>query len=163
MSWTIHEDELDWTETRRGETRFRRKQLTAATAAERLGASLYELPPGSRSWPFHFHTGNEEAIYALSGTGTVRFTDEEASLEPGTFVSLPAGERGGHRVVNTGTEPLRYLCVSTMRDPDVTVYPESEKLGVFAGAPPGGDADARTVDGYYPLDESVDYWEGEER
>ena len=75
-------------------------------------------------------------------------------------MALPAGPESGHRVVNDGDEPLRYLALSTMRDPDVTVYPDSEKVGVFAGSPPGG-TDERTVHGYYPTDAAVDYWDGE--
>ncbi|WP_435359590.1 cupin domain-containing protein [Haloarchaeobius sp. DFWS5] len=163
MADSIREADGDWEETEHGETYFRRKRLSAATDAEALGASLYELPPGKRSWPFHFHTANEEALYGLAGSGTVRLDDDEIALDPGTFVSLPVGEAGGHRVVNTGAEPLRYLCLSTMREPDVTVYPESEKIGVFAGSPPGGDPSERTVGGYFQRESTVDYWEGEDR
>ena len=50
--------------------------------------------------------------------------------------------------------------VSTMREPDVTVYPDSEKFGVYVGAPPGDDGD-RSLEGYYPMDADVDYWHGE--
>jgi hypothetical protein len=48
-----------------------------------------------------------------------------------------------------------------MEDPDVTVYPDSGKVGVFAGSPPGG-RDERTVEGYYRRADDVDYWDGEE-
>ncbi|WP_267640893.1 cupin domain-containing protein [Haloarchaeobius amylolyticus] len=159
----VNDSECEWTEVTEGETRFRRKQLGAAADAEQLGASLYELPAGNRSWPYHYHTANEEAIYVLAGSGTLRAADGEHPLEAGDFVALPTGEDGAHRVVNTGEEPLRYLCVSTMQEPDVTVYPDSEKIGVFAGSPPGGESGERTVAGYYPSEAAVDYWEGEER
>ena len=43
------------------------------------------------------------------------------------------------------------------RDPDVTVSPDSEKIGVYAGSPPGGEAE-RDVSGYYRRDDDVDYW-----
>jgi uncharacterized cupin superfamily protein len=181
----VNGDELEWSETDRGPTAFRRKQLGRAAGSERLGVSLYELPAGKRSWPYHYHTGNEEGIYVLSGTGTLRVGSEDEwtyhPLRPGDFVALPAGPESAHRVSNTdgegdgrGTDgdgsdategdrpPLRYLALSTMNDPDVTVYPDSGKLGLYAGAAPGGDADERTVDGYYPRDATVDYWEDEE-
>lgn len=157
----VSERELDWTETERGETGFRRKKLAAGTDAERLGCSLYELPPGKRSWPYHYHTANEEAFYVVAGGGLVRGPDGERAIEAGDYVTCPAGEAGGHRVVNDGDEPLRYLSVSTMRDPDVVVYPDSGKLGVFAGAPPGGDEERRDVSGYYRIGDDVDYWDGE--
>ncbi|SEO55371.1 Uncharacterized conserved protein, cupin superfamily [Halogranum amylolyticum] len=156
-----NESDLEWSETDHGETRFRRKKLGAAAGSERLGCSLYELPSGSKSWPYHYHTGNEEALYVLDGEGTLRADDGTHPLRAGDYVALPVGEEGGHRVVNDGEETLRYLAVSTMSEPDVSVYPDSGKLGVFAGSPPGSD-DPRTLQGYYRLDDDVDYWDGEE-
>jgi uncharacterized cupin superfamily protein len=156
----VDEADLDWETTERGETAFRRKRLAAAADGEDVGCSLYELPPGAGSWPYHYHTGNEEALFVLAGAGTLRTESGTTSLSAGDYVALPCGPEGAHRVVNDGEEPLRYLAVSTMRDPDVTVYPDSDKVGVFAGAPPGGQGD-RTVHGYFPRDADVDYWEGE--
>jgi uncharacterized cupin superfamily protein len=156
---TVNEDELDWAEYDHGESAFRRKELSNATDAEQLGCSLYELEPGKRSWPYHYHTANEEAIYVLAGTGTLRGADGERDLTAGEFVALPADESGGHQVVNDGEETLRYLAVSTMEEPDVTIYPEMEKFGVYVGSPPGG-REERPFEGYYPLDADVDYWEG---
>ncbi|SDL97880.1 Cupin domain-containing protein [Halogranum gelatinilyticum] len=156
-----NEADLEWTETHHGETEFRRKRLAAAAGGDRLGCSLYELPAGAKSWPFHYHTGNEEALYVLAGAGTLRLGDGSHPLRAGDYVALPAGETGGHRVINDGDDPLRYLAVSTMGDPDVTVYPDSGKVGVFAGSPPGGDGE-RTVHGYFREDDAVSYWEGEE-
>ncbi|WP_248895686.1 cupin domain-containing protein [Haloplanus halobius] len=156
----VNDADLDWTTVDRGETGFRRKKLAAAAGGERLGCSLYELPPGKQSWPFHYHTGNEEAIYVLSGTGQLRTADGTDPLRGGDYAVFPTGEDGGHRVINDGDDPLRYLAVSTMRDPDVTVYPDSGKIGVYAGSPPGSDAD-RTVSGYFRRDDDVDYWTDE--
>jgi uncharacterized cupin superfamily protein len=153
----VSESDLDWTETEHGETRFRRKRLAATAGGDRLGCSLYELPAGGNSWPYHYHTGNEEAIYVLAGEGRLRTDDGAHALEAGDYVALPVGADGGHRVVNDGTEPLRYLALSTMREPDVTVYPDSGKIGVFAGSAPGSD-EPRDVHGYYRRDDDVDYW-----
>ncbi|MGQ4556424.1 cupin domain-containing protein [Halobellus sp. GM3] len=157
----VNERELEWSETERGETRFRRKKLASETDAAALGASLYELPPESSSWPYHFHVGNEEAVYVLSGTGLLRTPEGESRVRPGDFCAFPADPDGAHRLHNDGEDPLRYLAVSTMRDPDVTVYPDSEKIGVYAGSPPGGEGSDRVVSGYYRRDDDVDYWEGE--
>lgn len=157
----VNADDLDWTTFERAETSFRRKQLGEAADGDQLGCSLYELPPGQGSWPYHYHTGNEEAIFVLSGSGRIRLDDELLSLTEGDYVALPADESGAHRVVNDSDAPLTYLAVSTMTEPDVTVYPDSEKLGVFAGSPPGG-RDDRQVHGYYRRDDDVDYWTDEE-
>lgn len=158
---TVHEDELEWTTTEEGETFFKRKQLGDAAGGDRLGASLYEIPPGRRAWPYHYHTRNEEALYVLSGEGTLRLNGERRDLRAGEYVALPADERGGHRVVNDSDGPIRYLMMSTMDEPDVTVYLDSEKIGIYVGSPPGGRGE-RTVEGYYRMDDDVDYWENEE-
>lgn len=157
----VNADELDWSETDEGATHFRRKQLGRAAGGEQLGTSLYELPPGERSWPLHYHTGNEEAFYVLAGEGRLRTGPEGEithPLEPGDYVACPADERGAHQVVNTGEEPLRFLAVSTMNEPDVGVYPESDSVGIFVDTPPGGEGE-RPVSGFFPLEEAVDYWE----
>lgn len=157
----VNERDLDWRTFDRDGTRMRRKQLGAAAGGDDIGASLYELPPGGRSWPYHYHAGNEEALYVLEGTGTLRLAGERVAVEPGDYVALPADESGAHAVENDGDGPLRYLLVSTMRDPDVAVYPDSGKIGVFVGGAPG-DREARSRTAYYREDDAVDYWAGEE-
>jgi uncharacterized cupin superfamily protein len=158
MTNTINEADLEWTEYDRGSSRFRRKQLSSAADATELGCSLYELAAGDRSWPYHYHTANEEAIFVLEGEGTLRCEERVQPLEAGDFAAFPATRDGGHRIVNDGDGVLRYLLVSTMVEPDVTVYPEMGKIGVFIGAPPGGQGE-RSLHGYYRLDEDVEYWE----
>ena len=154
----VNEDDLDWKSYDHGETAFRRKELSTATDGDRLGCSLYELDPGKRSWPYHYHTANEEAMYVLSGTGRVRVDDSEITVEAGAFLPFPADESGGHQVVNDGDEPLRYLMLSTMVEPDVTIYPEMEKFGVYVGSPPGG-REERSLEGFYRPKDDVEYWE----
>ena len=156
----VNEADLEWSTLSGGETGLRRKKLAAAAGGEDVGCSLYELPAGDRSWPYHYHTGNEEALFVLDGEGVLRLDGERVPLEAGDYVALPADERGAHRVVNDSEGTLRYLMVSTMTEPDVTVYPDSGKVGVFAGAPPGGEGE-RTVHGYYRREDAVDYREGE--
>ena len=154
----VNDADLEWTDVENDDVTFRRKQLGEATDGDDIGCSLYELPAGGRSWPYHYHTANEEAMYVLSGTGTLRLDGETYSLEAGDYAAFPADESGGHRVVNDSDEPLRYLVVSTMVDPDVTVYPESDRFGVFVGSPPGG-REKRSLEGFYDRESSVDYWE----
>ena len=171
----VNERDVEWTETKREPTRFRRKHLSDAASGDddpELGCSLYELPPGARSWPYHYHAGNAEAMYVLAGTGRLRLDGEEHPIEAGDYVPFPSGPAGAHRVINDDSgdveataegdagEPLRFLLFSAMDEPDVTVYPDSGKFGVYAGAPPGG-REERSVSGYYRLDDDVDYWEGE--
>lgn len=156
----VNRDDLDWTELDEGEMNIRRKQLGEAAGSEQLGCSLYELQSGQKSWPYHYHTANEEALYVLTGRGTLQLAGVEHPLRSGDYAALPANETGGHKVINDSDSELRYLAFSTMNEPDVTVYPDSEKIGVFVDSPPGGSG-KRSVHGYYDIDEDVDYWKGE--
>ncbi len=157
----VNVDELDWSSVERGETHLRRKQLSATSGGEDLGCSLYELPPGKRSWPFHYHTGNEEAIFVLEGEGRLRLGEEETGLRAGDYVALPGREDHAHRIINDSNEPLRYLVTSTMNDPDVLVYPDSDKIGVFTGSAPGAH-EKRILTKFFPASADVSYWQEEE-
>ncbi len=151
--------EADWQETRASDARFLRKNLGRAAGAERLGCSLYEIPPGGRDWAYHFHHGNEEAIFVLRGEGILQSPQGEVPLREGDYVALPAGPDHAHRVHNRSDAPLRFLCMSTMQEPDVAEYPETGRLGVFCGSAPGGDETRRTRSGFYMRDETVGYWD----
>lgn len=159
----VHESELPWTEVNHGtRVAIRRKQLGAAAKAQKLGCSLIELPPGKQSWPRHYHLANEEALYILAGTGRLRLGEETVPVKAGDYVALPPGSGCAHQLFNDGLEPLRYLALSTMEAPDICVYPDSKKVGLFGGAAPGGDKAARTLNTYLPMSAEVDYWSGED-
>jgi uncharacterized cupin superfamily protein len=159
----IHSDDIDWTDhTKDDKVLFRRKALGQTAGAEKLGTSLYEVPPGERLWTYHYHCANEEALLVLEGEGTVRLPDGEYPIGPGDFLALRVGPEGAH-VVKAGAEsPLRVLLVSTMIEPEVNGYPDSDKVAVFAGSAPGGDRSQRTLELFLRTDDPVDYWYGEE-
>lgn len=158
----IHEDDLNWIETSQGTAfRSRRKKLAGPAGARMLGASIYELPPGASAFPYHYHCANEELLYVLSGEGSLRLGEEKFPVRAGSFVAMPPGPAHAHRLYNSSNAPLRYLCVSTMIDPEVAVYPDSHKVGVMAGSAPGGDPSKRTLAGVYREGSSVGYYDGE--
>jgi uncharacterized cupin superfamily protein len=137
----------------------RRMRVGRLAGAERLGASLYELPPGTTPWPYHFHHGNEELLIVLDGTPSVRTPDGWRSLAAGEVVALPAGERGAHQVTNRSAEPARVLLVSEMNAPDVVRYPDSNKVSPRGAAPGAAKQDYTAV---FKQDDSTDYFDGEE-
>jgi len=132
---------------------FVRKRLGAAAGGQKLGASWFELPAGKKTFPFHYHLANEEAVFVLEGEGVLRNGDEEVSLRPGDYVAFPPGPPG-HQIVNRGAAPLRYLALSTMIEPEVAVYPDSKKVGVLSRA--------QGLASVHKQGDAVDYYEGEE-
>jgi quercetin dioxygenase-like cupin family protein len=53
------------------------------------------------------HTGEDQWLYVVSGTGKAIVCGREHTLQQGSLVLIEAGER--HEIVNTGDEPLRTL------------------------------------------------------
>lgn len=156
----VNTADLAWTEYDHDERSFRRKQLGEAAGGEALGASLYEVPPGKRLWLRHYHEGNEESLFVLDGGGTLWLGTEAAehSLTDGDYVALPAGEESAHEL-QAGEDGLQLLMQSTMKEPDITVYPDRDMVGLYAGSPPGGDSEQRSLSAYLARDAEMDYWE----
>jgi hypothetical protein len=48
-----------------------------------------------------------------------------------------------------------------MLEPDVMIYPDSGKVGIFGGAAPGGPKEKRTFKTFLRGDAEVDYYDGE--
>lgn len=130
--------------------------------ARKLGYNVTELPPGKAGFPYHFHHVNEELFLVLEGSGTLRWPGGTHPLKRGDLVCCPAGADGAHQIVNSGTEVLRYLALSTMEDPEVVEYPDSGKYGVVAGRPPGGRPWDAKFHAFAFKKDAVDYWAGEE-
>ena len=129
--------------------------------ARKLGCRLVVLEPGRCAWPMHAHLVNEELFVILEGRGVLRLGDRRHPLRAGDVIAIPPGPEGAHQIVNDSDRELRYLAVSTMEEPDIVLCPDSDKVMVFAGSPPGGDKAARTVSLVFPRSAAVDYWDGE--
>lgn len=138
-----------------------RKHLTPLADPCNLGCSLYLLEPGKKSCPAHYHFGNDEAIFVLSGTLTLHLDGTAHTMEEGSYVTLPSATGEAHQLENRSDQPVRYLCFSTMEKADVIFYPNSGKIGLFGGVAPGGMGDAVSVRKWVK-DMPVDYWDNEE-
>ena len=133
--------------------RCRGVAIGEALQASLLGGSVYELPPGETTFPFHFHYGVEEWLVVLAGRPTLRTPDGEQALDPWDTACFPAGPAGAHLVRNDTDEPARILMLSTKQSPSISVYPDSDKIGTR----PGGDLDRLN----FFRSGAVDYWAGE--
>lgn len=122
-----------------------------------LGVSYDIIAPGHRICPFHNHHANDEFYVVLEGRGTYRTARGEYPVQAGDVIGAPAGGRDtAHQIINTSDSELRVLVASSMREPDVCEYPDSDKFAVMAGPRP-----ARTFNHIGRRGDSVDYYEGE--
>ena len=121
--------------------------------AERVGTTLYELPPGEAVCPYHYEHSAEEWLLVLDGTPTLREPDGEHRLEPMDVAFFPPGPGGAHRVRNDTAETVRVLMWGENPYPAAATYPDSNKIGIWTR--PGEHARL------YRLGTEIDYYDGE--
>ncbi|HEX2161463.1 MAG TPA: cupin domain-containing protein [Thermoleophilaceae bacterium] len=137
--------------------RARRARIGYQLGTERLGISQWELSPGEAAYPYHLHLAEEELLIVLKGTLALRTPEGWRDLAEGEVVSFPRGEEGAHQVVNRTDSTVSFLAISTNGEPDIVLYPDSNKVGASERRPQGGGL--RT---FFRLDDVVDYYEGEQ-
>jgi uncharacterized cupin superfamily protein len=151
--FNLDSDTWDRTEEREG-WRSKDAWVGAKLNAELIGASMYELEPGSKLWPYHTHHANEEWLLVVRGRPTLRTTDGEQELREGDVACFRRGKDGFHQVMNRTDQPIRVLMISTRIAPDIVEYADSGKVG------------ARSVAGERIMfgrpGPELDYWDGED-
>jgi uncharacterized cupin superfamily protein len=128
-------------------------RLGKLLGAEESGISVYEIPPGQSICPYHYEVGEEEWLLVLEGAPTLRHPEGSETLDPWDVVCFPRGPEGAHGVGNETGQTVRVLMFSTVVLPTATVYPDSDKVGVWTG----NSADDVIV----RKDSIVDYYDGE--
>jgi uncharacterized cupin superfamily protein len=151
--FNLHGDDWDRAEERKG---WRSKEVWVGRriGAELIGASMSELEPGDRLWPYHTHHANEEWVLVVSGTPTLRTPEGEQDLKEGDVVCFPRGKEGAHQVSNRTDSSIRVLMLSTLIAPDIVEYLDSGKIGARSAA---GERILLSRPG--PI---LDYWDGED-
>jgi uncharacterized cupin superfamily protein len=99
-------------------------------------------------------------FFVLQGTGEIRIGNQTFPLRTGDIVACPAGGVDtAHQIINTGTEELRYLAVSTRSSPEICDYPDSGKFGIYDESLREGESKLFRYLGRE--EQSLDYWDGE--
>jgi uncharacterized cupin superfamily protein len=119
----------------RGEREYSRARLAEAAGAEHLGLTVYELAPG-QGMHFHYHLQREELLIVLEGTVAVRTPEGWQDASEGEVIAFPRGERGAHGYENRSDKPVRLLMFSEQNAPNVSVYPDTNEVGIFDAAHP---------------------------
>lgn len=132
-----------------------------AVGMEKLGCMLTVVEPGKRAFPYHVHHNMEEMFVILEGSGEYRFGAETFPVRAGDVLAAPCGgpERA-HQIINTGTQTLKYLGISTKGEPEVVEYPDSNKFAVISQSKDGSPMTAR-IRFIGRTETSLDYWDGE--
>jgi len=85
----------------------KREVITADDGAPHFCMRVFEVEPGS-STPSHSHSWEHE-VFVLSGRGVVVVEQGETQIAKDSVIFIAPNEH--HCFVNTGNEPLRFICV----------------------------------------------------
>ena len=73
-------------------------------------------------------------------------------MTAGELLFFPTGEKGAHKLTNCSeTDNLVYIDFDVVHEIDVTIYPESDKIGIWGMG----------INKLYPQKADVDYYDGE--
>lgn len=149
----VFADTYEWDESDPDGFRGGAIRITRALEGQALAVNAFILPPGQTLCPYHYEY-EEEWLIVIEGTLVLRTPSGEEEVGRGDVLAFPAGPEGAHKLSNRSESDARLVMFSSAREPSVSVYPDSDKIGVW----PGNDADIvmlRRADG------DVDYYDGE--
>ena len=143
-------DDVPWESYSHG-SRYgsRYKQLAAFGGASHVGVAMEELAPGMQACPNHYHYLEEEQLFVMEGSLTLRLGDKTYLMSAGSYVVFPAGQKLGHSLTNHTDAVCRYLVLGERNPHDVIVYPDSNRVTV------------RLSDESYDKAATLTYWERE--
>ncbi len=131
---------------------YYRRKFVPLGDSKNTSVSIYEIPPKKSAYPYHFHHKNEETFYIISGEGILKTPQGERKVRTGDLLFFPVGQDGAHKLTNSSEiENLIYIDFDVVHDVDITVYPNSGKIGIWGMG----------INKLYPQNDSVDYYYGE--
>jgi uncharacterized cupin superfamily protein len=107
-----------------GEQGLHTLHLSVAGGIRQFGAYIDTLGPGAWSSFRHWHSAEDEFLFVLDGTVTVRDDDGMHDLGPGDAACWQHGDPNGHHVTNRGAAPCRYVIVGSRVAQDICTYPD---------------------------------------
>ena len=126
VAWT------EWSDVPRFGIRYKHLSLAALGEDYRIGVAIEELPPGMQTAPAHYHIFEEEHLYILEGSLTLRLGDGRHTMKAGDYVCFPAGQKAGHCLINETDAPCRYVIIGERNPNEIVVYTDSNKVLIRA-------------------------------
>jgi uncharacterized cupin superfamily protein len=110
-----------------------RTKLGDAAGLTQFGVNLLRLPPGAWSSQRHWHTGQDEFVYVLSGEVVLVTDGGEEVLRAGDAAGFRAQDPNGHCLQNRSDRDAEILEIGTRVPGDSAHYSDIDMV-----APPGG-------------------------
>ena len=112
-----------------------RTKLGDAAGLTQFGVNLLRLPPGAWSSQRHWHTGEDEFVYVLSGEVVLVSNGGEEVLRAGDAAGFRAGDANGHCLQNRSDHDAQILEIGTRVPGDAADYPDIDMVAPAEGSP----------------------------
>jgi uncharacterized cupin superfamily protein len=106
-------------------------KLAKAVGLTQFGVNHLTLEPGSHSSLRHWHEGEDEFVYVLSGEIILIDDDGEHRLTAGDYAGFPAAVANAHHLANRSGAPATALVVGTRKRGLETLHYPDDPLGVI--------------------------------
>ena len=68
-----------------------RARIGRQLGTEKIGLSLFEVPPGQAAYPYHWHVAEEELVIVSEGQPSLRRPGGWREVEPGEVLAFTVG------------------------------------------------------------------------
>ena len=108
-TFNLYGEEWDGTRDREG-WRVKAARFGQRIGGRLIGASMFEVEPGNKLWPYHTHHANEEGGIVLRGEPTLRTPAGEQVLREGNVACFPRGRAARTRSSTAQARASAYSC-----------------------------------------------------
>src|SRR5262249_39835337 len=112
-----------------------RTKLGDAAGLTQFGVNLLRPPPGTWSSQRHWHTGEDEFVYVLSGEVVLVSVGGEEILHAGDAAGFKAGDTNGHCLQNRSDSDATVLEIGTRVPGDTGYYSDIDMVAPAGGKP----------------------------
>jgi uncharacterized cupin superfamily protein len=104
--------------------------LGRAVGVNQFGVNHVTLAPGSFSALRHWHEGEDEFVYVISGEVTLIDDNGQHVLTEGSFAGFPAGVPNAHHLANRSHSPVTFIVVGMRKRGLETIHYPDDELGI---------------------------------
>ena len=108
--------------------------LGDAAGLTQFGVNLVTMPPGAISSLRHWHTGEDEFVWVVSGELALVQDGGETVLRAGDAAGFKAGDPDGHHLQNRTSATASFLVIGTRATSDTCTYPDVDLINRTDGA-----------------------------
>jgi uncharacterized cupin superfamily protein len=108
------------------------RQIGKRVGLTQFGVNHVTLEPGAITSRRHWHEGEDEFVYVLSGIVTLLDENGAHELGPGDYAGFPAGHPNAHHLANRSGVPAEMLVAGARKVGEEKIhYPDEADPGPF--------------------------------